>query len=165
MSNRKGLIKSLISRFGLENLRRCYRSKNGVLIYTTEDFSNIFVDLPKDDEYFQSDLGNALIDEKTVLPYVIPNYLRIVKVLLRNDKLGRTVFNDIVKSNFVFAGHLFGEFFTTSGNLDFNKIVEVSECSKEILDYAISDEINNSEWGGYNPYKDRQLNLLTWLSE
>lgn len=159
--NRRGHVRWLEESYGIDKFSLHYRDRAGCIIYATRN--DIFVDVPGETRVMRSDKGNHHYKGfKTILPFTIPNYLIITKVLLKDNKAARRWFNKIVKKNFIYAGKSFENYFTPSGAIDWAEVEKMSEQPKDFITFLIDDE-DNSSWKGYNPFSDTQLGLSNWL--
>lgn len=156
--NRKNL-KGYLRNIGLEGFSESYRNRRGTIIYVSDKQQSIYVDIPGDEELIQSDLESFLYNkqETTTLQYFIPNYLRVIKVLLSKDKVARRWFNKRVK-NFIFVGKPFRYYLNQDGSINWNLVSTITGKSLKELLFFIEDNYD-SNWGNYNPYKDSQLKI------
>ena len=151
--NRKGFARETILSFGWEGISEHYRDKSGCIIYLSSDKSNIYIDVPNDVGSLSSDdskeSGIAYYG-KTPLTYMVADYLRITKVMLRNNKRARRWFNSKVKNNFYYAGRLFKEYFLPDGRVNWSLIIQVDGDSDHVYCILFGEGI---DWKGYDPVR------------
>lgn len=155
MSNRKGLAKDLVEFSEWSGISRHYRDKTGCIIYLSEDLADIYVETLCDVERISSDdsvhsgVGHY---EKTPLLFMMADYLRITKVMLRSNKQARRWFNNAVKNNFHYAGRLFKEYFLPDGRVNWTLVIEAAEITLPQLEFIM--KCDGIKWNGYDPLRD-----------
>lgn len=155
MKNRKGLANHLITFYEWGSITSCYRDKRGCIIYLSGDKSEIIVDILMDREIICSDdsKNNGIkYYSKTPLLYMMARYLRITKVMLKNNKRARRWFNSMIKNNFHYAGKLFKDYFLPNGEVNWPLFIEKSKVTLPHLERIMLCE--GVEWEGYDPLKN-----------
>ena len=165
-NNRRGYAQEIKGFFNIPGLSLHYRDRKKCIIYVSENGGDIFVDLPGETiGILRSDQGHhSYKDCKSILHFVITDYLIITKVLLRDNRQARRWFNKVAKANLVYGGKPFSEFFTETGAINWDEVEKVTGESKDLIAFLIDDEDIGS-WKGYNPFTDPQLGLREWIEK
>ena len=155
MGNRKGFARDLMFYFGWDNIYAHYRDRSGCIIYMSGDRSDVYIDTPRDVGSLSSDDSKCSGVEyygETPLLYMMADYLRITKVMLRNNKRARRWFNFMVKNNFHYAGKLFKEYFLPDGRVNWTLLINAAKITLPQLEFVM--KCDGIKWNGYDPLKD-----------
>ena len=154
--DRKWVLKGVLLDFvGWSGISEHYRDRKGCIMYLSEDRQDIYVDIPFDDEWLSSDDSvhrGVGCFRKTPLLFMMADYLRITKVMLRSNKRARRWFNNVVKNNFHYAGRLFKEYFLPDGRVDWTLVIEAAEITLPQLEFIM--KCDGIKWNGYDPLRD-----------
>ena len=152
MNNRRGFARDIIRSFGWKSISKHYRDKSGCIIYLSDDLSDIYIDLPWEEGTLSSDdskNSGTKYYKGTPLLYMMADYLRITKVVLRKNKRARRWLNRIIKNTFRYAGKLFKEYFLPDGTVNWTLLMQACEITLDDLVFIM--KCDGIDWKGYDP--------------
>ena len=150
--NRNGLVRRLLNFCEWPGIELHYRDKKGCIIYISKNYSELYIDTPYDEEtIYTVDLFKRDIP---ILLYSIISFLKITKVMLKENKRARRFVNKVMKKKFTYDGISFRECFDNRGEIDWIKVQCLTKLDKETIKFIVLDEY---ELGNYNPFKINKL--------
>jgi len=155
IKNRKGIQNELIKHKEWKGIaEQHYRDKKSCIIYVSEDYTEIYVDTKEDDETIST---NPIFTTCHPLIFAMISYLKVTKILLKNNKRARKWLNSCLKANFVFCDKPFGDYFLDNGEVNWKLVVSETKTDIDRLIFVITDDT----WKWYCPLDtiEKQLGI------
>lgn len=154
IKNRKGIQKELISHEGWGGIAEHYRDRKSCIIYVSSSCSEIYIDTGKQDEIIST---SPMLTTCHPLIFAMISYLKVTRVLLKDNKRARRWLNKLIKTNFEFCNKSFGEYFLDGGEVNWKLVISDTKTDVDKLLFVIKDD----NWEEYCPLGaiEKQLNL------
>ena len=151
--NRKWRPASITEFYEWGKIIKTYRDKTGCIIYVSDNYLDVYVDIPNDGDMISSDesvSSGVNCYGHTPLAYMMMIYLKITKIWLRKNKVARRWLNRVVKNKLFFEGRPFKDYFFSDGQVNWKLVAETARLSPSDLLFLSYDV----DWEGYDPFRN-----------